>query len=108
MWGLNRGGSRNCLNGFLRIDLFDIAACMISRKIRTMKRGKYTSGTDEHTFFSIALVRSSLDTPSLLSLRTDAIIRDAVFDATKTRAGIVAFLAGVLAVRAGVLDLATF
>jgi hypothetical protein len=88
-----------------------MAACAISRKIRdysTEKRKKDTDRTVEHTFSIALLVGSSLHTPSsLLSLRIDAIISDAVFNAAKTRAGIVTFLAGLLATSAGVLDLAT-
>jgi hypothetical protein len=88
-----------------------MAACAISRKIRdysTAKRNKDTDRTVEHTFSIALLVGSSLHTPSsLLSLRIDAIIRDTIFNAAKTRASIVTFLAGLLATSAGVLDLAT-
>jgi len=88
-----------------------MAACAISRKIRdysTAKQRKDTDRTVEHTFSIALLVGSSLHTPSsLLSLRIDAIIRDAIFNAAKTRAGIVTLLAGLLAISASVLDLAT-
>jgi len=87
-----------------------MAACAISRKIRdysTAKRKKDTDRTVEHTFSIALLVGSSLHTPSsLLSLRIDALIKGAIFNATKTRAGIITLLAGLLAIGAGVLDLA--
>src|SRR5258705_13914182 len=89
-----------------------MAACAISRKIRdysTANRKKDTGRTVEHTFSIAFLVGSSLHAPSsLLPLRIDAIITNAIFNATKTRTGIVAFFAGLLATSAGVLDLATF
>ena len=57
---------------------------------------------------SIALlVRPSLDPLlALLALGIDALLCDAVLDAAETGAGVVALLAGLLAVGAGVLDLA--
>jgi len=84
MLRLNRRGSGN-RNGLMHVVLVNMAA------------------------FSIALlVGSSLHTSSsLLSLRIDAIIRDAIFNAAKTRTGIVTFLACLLAAGAGILDLAT-
>lgn len=57
--------------------------------------------------FSIALlVRPSFD-PFLafFALGIDTFLRDAVFDAAEARTGVVAFLARLLAVCAGVLDL---
>ena len=64
-----------------------------------MKRRKLT--------FSIALLVGPPFDPflPLLPLRIDALFRDAIFDASQTRACVVALLAGLLAVGAGVLDL---
>lgn len=83
--GLNRKASGSRLNGFLHVVLVNMAA------------------------FSIALlVGPSLHASStLFPLRIDAIIRDAIFDAAKTRTGIVTLLAGLLTIRAGILDLTT-
>ena len=95
----------------MHVVLVNMAACAISRKIRdysTAKQSKDTDRTVEHTFSIALLVGSSLhSSSSLLSLRIDAIIRDTVFNATKTGTSIVTFLAGLLATSAGVLNLAT-
>lgn len=60
--------------------------------------------------FSIALlVRTPLDSLlPLLPLGIDALLCDAVLDASEAGSGVVALLAGLLAVGAGVLDLAAF
>ena len=95
-------GRRCCLR-----DLNESQQDGVGRTRGTRERGG-CGGTGKHTFSIALLVWASFHAFfPLLALGVDALLRDAILDTAQTGPGVVALLAGLLAVGAGVLDLAS-